>query len=283
MLEYAFRTVRLWDVASGQQRTALGGHTSEVNAVAFSRDGLTLASAGADGTIRLWDRTAGKECGRFTGHQGLVESLAFSPDGRLLASASADTTVLVWDVTGRMRDGRVPAAKLTPAELGALWEDLASPEPSRAHRAAWMLTAARGPAVAMVKARLRPVPAAGERQVAGWIADLNADKFAVREKASQELERLEKAAEPAVRRALAGEETAEARRRLQALVDRLDDRSPPPERRRTRRAIEVLEHIGTTEARLVLESLAEGAPAADATRQAKAALARLDRRQPPGP
>ena len=44
------------------------------------------------------------------------------------------------------------------------------------------------------------------------------------------------------------------------------------------RAIEVLEHIGTAEARQVLKSLANGAPEARRTREAKSSLERLAKR-----
>ena len=43
-------------------------------------------------------------------------------------------------------------------------------------------------------------------------------------------------------------------------------------------AIEVLEHVGTPEARTVLEELSQGAPALDVTVEAKAALQRLVKR-----
>ena len=48
-------TVRLWEVATGQQQAVLEGHTAHVSSVSFSPDGLTLASGSNDGTTLLWD------------------------------------------------------------------------------------------------------------------------------------------------------------------------------------------------------------------------------------
>ena len=50
---------------------------------------------------------------------------------------------------------------------------------------------------------------------------------------------------------------------------------PPPEVLRSLRALEVLEHAGTTEAQQLLETLAKGADGAQLTREAQAALQRL--------
>ena len=58
------RTVRLWDVASGQMIRSFDGHTTDVNGVAFSGDGRTVASCsgavvGGENLIRLWSTETG--------------------------------------------------------------------------------------------------------------------------------------------------------------------------------------------------------------------------------
>src|SRR5262249_7130127 len=90
------RTVRVWDVRTGNGRL-LTGHTDEVVAVAFHRDGTRLASAGRDRAVWLWDLATGEEVARLQGHTAYVWSLAFSPDGATLASGSGDFTVRLWD------------------------------------------------------------------------------------------------------------------------------------------------------------------------------------------
>jgi WD40 repeat protein len=95
--------IRLWDIATHQALDQpLTGHTGDVNIVAFSPDGKTLASGSGDGTIILWDVAARQPLDPpLTGHKKAVMSVAFSPDGKTLASSSLDKTIILWDVTTR--------------------------------------------------------------------------------------------------------------------------------------------------------------------------------------
>ncbi|BAZ49856.1 WD-40 repeat-containing protein [Nostoc sp. NIES-4103] len=95
-------TVKLWNVATGEEIAILKGHSDEVRDVAFSPDGKTIASASLDKTVKLWNAATGKEINTLKGHSDSVYSVAFSPDGKMIASASADKTVKLWNAaTGK--------------------------------------------------------------------------------------------------------------------------------------------------------------------------------------
>ncbi|MER3588278.1 MAG: hypothetical protein C4322_08850, partial [Mastigocladus sp. ERB_26_1] len=92
------KTIKLWDVTTGQVIKTLTGHNNGVFSIAFSPDSKTIASGGADKTIKLWDVTTGQVIKTFSGHEDTVYSIAFSPDGKTIASGSVDQTIKLWDV-----------------------------------------------------------------------------------------------------------------------------------------------------------------------------------------
>ncbi|KAI9785195.1 MAG: hypothetical protein M1839_000833 [Geoglossum umbratile] len=92
------RTIKIWDVSSGDCLRTLKGRSSYVNSVAFSRDSIWLASASGDQTVKIWDASNGHCLRTLSGHSSSVHSVAFSHDSVRLASASNDRTIKIWDV-----------------------------------------------------------------------------------------------------------------------------------------------------------------------------------------
>ena len=84
--------------ATGKELACLEGHRSRVSSLAFSPDGLRLASGSYDNTVKLWEVSSGKEINSLLGHKFWVTSVVFSPDGsRLYFSSQRGKTGLVED------------------------------------------------------------------------------------------------------------------------------------------------------------------------------------------
>jgi WD40 repeat protein len=272
------RAVCLWEVLSGKKRGRLEGHTDWVTGVTFSPDGHLLATGSHDKVVRLWEWATGKEVGRFTGHTGVIGPLVFSADGRHLISGGWDTTILIWDLGERRLHSRSEAVELSAEHLDRLWADLAAEDARTAHAAIGVLVGAPRQAVPLLGIQLRPVAEADAGRMRQLVADLDSDRFAVRERAEADLEALGEQAGPALRQVLQGHPSLELRQRVQRVLAKLEGPVTVPQRLRLLRAVEALESIGTSEARQVLAKLAKGAPEARLTQEAKASLQRVARR-----
>jgi WD40 repeat protein len=272
------KSIRLWEVASGKLLVQLdlssdfSGSNWTSPCPVFSPDGRTLASGGSDATVQLWEIVTGKERRAFHGHRGPIEALAFSHDGKTLASGSDDTTVLIWSIAGKDRAAGAPRE---PDELEERWRALAEDDAARAYAAIRDLAAAPNESVSWIKERIKPAVPIDPKQIEDMVGQLDDEDFNVRQKASLGLLRVGERAVPALDKALAGTPTLETSRRLQDLRKRVSGLILKAERLQAYRAVEVLERIGTPQARELLQVLAQGAPGALVTAQARGALGRL--------
>jgi WD40 repeat protein len=289
-------SVVLWELASLKERRVFVARTSPpattkthllhatwpalfaappVN-VAFSPRGDLLFFGAADGAIHIWDVQTGTELSVFRGHTGVINAFAFSAGGKTLASASADTSVLIWDLSAlasRPRRRRV----FTDAELETRWQVLMGHDAEKAFSAMYDLAAAPAHSVPFLNQRLKPAPALDLERVSRQLADLGDSAFKVREKAAANLLQMDGAVVPFIDKALASAPVLEVQLRLKKIRDQLTSLLLTGEALRLSRAVEVLEHIGTPEARRLLERLAGGAPGSLTTTSARAALDRLTR------
>ncbi len=95
------RTLKVWDVATGEEVLALSGLADIVACAAFSPDGKRIVS-GVGKWVRVWDAESGQETITLKGHTDDVWSVSFSPDGRRIFSRIKDggdshSEMKVWD------------------------------------------------------------------------------------------------------------------------------------------------------------------------------------------
>jgi dipeptidyl aminopeptidase/acylaminoacyl peptidase len=276
------REVVLWETATGKERLRIVRNEGQVFRIAFSPNGRLLASVdwwamphARHDWIHVWDAWTGKEVGHLTGHRGGIRSFSFAPDGKTLASGGLDNTILIWDVTGLLPATKSAAEKLSREELARCWDDLAGTDAARAYCSMAELSRHPQQTVGFINDNLAAHPGMIAEKLAHLIADLDNDAFKTRESASKELAKLGRLAEGALKKTLDENPSAELKRRIQNLLDKLEPKEDDPEQIRLLRVIEVLERLGTPEARSLLRKLAQEASIPDVAREARVSLQRL--------
>jgi WD40 repeat protein len=242
--------------------------------IAVSPDGMTLAVFGAGQVVAWYELQTNREICQFAKHDREVNCVAFSPKGRYMASGSNDATVLVWDLLEAIRDPKNANRVLDKERGEELWRALADSDPAKAYPALAELAIVPGEAISLVRQRLGPSTGLG-KSIAQLLADLDDDAFAVRETAARELVRRGSMALDPVKKALEQPPSAEARKHLEDVVSALRQGALDAGDLRQLRVVQLLERLGSKEAKELLERLADGPAEATVTRAAKASLARL--------
>jgi WD40 repeat protein len=254
------RIVHVHDTATAEQLARYGSDNVSFNAFALSPDGSILATADKKGQVRLWDVQSSHQLTIFPGHRGEATALAFASNGSVLISGGQHGDVLVWG----MKD-------LTRQRAGMLWRLLASDMPEEFQQGEARLKNAE--MLPLMRERLEHFFKTSA-SLPRLLAELDADEFVTREAATERLIRLGGLARAALDRLLASNPNLEVYRRAQRILMRVQD--TVDEERSARRALAVLESLGSAEARNVLRNLSETKGESPLIRDARMALERLE-------
>ena len=100
------KTVRMWDVQSGQSVRILSGCKFGINQVKVSPSGQYVAGADYSGTVSIWDLRNGRKLNEFrhinkeTGFSPIIHSMSYSPCGSTIATGGEDCSIRLWDARG---------------------------------------------------------------------------------------------------------------------------------------------------------------------------------------
>lgn len=93
------RTIKIWDIESGQEIRTLVGHDLGVRALMF--DDQKLISGSLDKSLKIWNWRTGECISTLQGHTAGVICLHFNEN--LLASGSIDKTIKIWNFADKSR------------------------------------------------------------------------------------------------------------------------------------------------------------------------------------
>ena len=239
-------------ITSGKLRREIDAHSNAVYSVAYSPDGKSLASAGADRSIKLWNLSNGEMIRRFDGHSDTVYGIAISPDGKLLLSGGGDHEARLWstetgEVTKQFKssdlivrrvafspdgkhflvstwDGKVRIRETATGQLRAMLS-------SGSHCADMtddnrlVATSGRGSTAEVFAFDLRDRSTEEKLLIAKLIEQFQNDSYEIRDSAAKELVKIGMAAEPQLREAMSHKD---AETRVQARHLREKVLSPEP-------------------------------------------------------
>jgi hypothetical protein len=240
-------------------------------ALVFADDCRTLTVSCSDGFLRVWEVATGKM--RFI-VEGAAAPGGLVQAGPLLAAARYSNEIHQIDIRN-LRDVLLSRRPSMPLDLERAWSDLDTLDAEVAIDRIRDLVAVPKETIADLDKRLRATDPVKPSEIEGLVRNLDDDTFDTRERATQRLAELGELAKAHLAAALRGNASKEARRRITALLAEIDG-APTGDSLRFLRAVEVLEGIGSLEARRVLARLASGEPTGWRTREAKAALVRLN-------
>jgi len=275
------------DLGKYNHRLVFGGDSL---CLACSANRRILALGSNEGHVEVWETSSETMLGSFdasiprapvatllsAGRANDVRCVAVSPDGLVVASANKGGHVVLAKVHDLVEwpDKPLPPLPVNEKTLETYWADLASDDGPHGIYAVTRLAEKPEIILPYLKKRFLPVGKPDEKQVARLVAELDDEKFEVRERASAELSRQVGAVAPLLRKAVQNPPSAEVRSRLERILDLLEPGLLGPEQLRQGRILHLLDYLNSPASQEVLQGLAEGRAGASLTEEARAILTR---------
>ena len=107
------RTIRVFDVATGDLLVSNVGHSQEVTDIVFSSDGKRMVSGSLDKTVRFWDAATGQQLLEFDFPAKWGIHVGISPDGKWIAGGRPGSNALkIWHTSPLEKEPRFGAKVL---------------------------------------------------------------------------------------------------------------------------------------------------------------------------
>lgn len=254
---------------------ANGKGLSAAEAIAVSGDGSQVLVGCSDGAIRRWVVDSGRELPPLVGHTNHVRAIWCSADGKVAKSMSEDK-VLIWDLPLPGAGWQPPKAP-TREQLIAAADSLGATDPGVRYAAAETLAADPAQAVTILESRTKTVAPIERARLDALVRNLNGGNYNEQRRAARELRQI---GEPALAVLEAQNNPRQFRPDGLAPMIAQDIRSKALTAELVQAAVvvEVLERIGTPEAKKVLTVLASGAEGTTLTKLASRAAERMKAR-----
>ncbi|MBI2805772.1 MAG: WD40 repeat domain-containing protein [Planctomycetes bacterium] len=247
--------LRIWEVATGLERLRLP-QPPGVLAIALHGSGRWLAVGDRAGNIQLVNIYSGQQTTIKALHTKLIFCVAISHDGRRIATGSWDKTVAIVDL-GEF-EGEPKRLEPSNEDLNEQIPNLFSKNAATAFKAIRLLTKSAKTVPLLQKTLTnvrRDVPI--DANFKAVLKRLESGSYLVREKASSKLAKMELGIES--RKMLEGvvqaSSSPEVKNRLRVIVGKMT--LPSRERLFWLRSLEILEQIGDSKAKKLLEEIAQ--------------------------
>jgi WD40 repeat protein len=105
------KTIRTWNVESGEQEGMAMEHGGWAEGLVVTRDGKRIVSGSGpgDNVLKVWDLETHQPIAEWGGHEASICCIAMSPDNQLVASGENRGKIIIREMNSR-EDGRIKQA-----------------------------------------------------------------------------------------------------------------------------------------------------------------------------